>query len=261
MAISEDGSVLYVGLRGARAVRRVDLSSRTPGLQFTLTNQSNDQLVALDLAVQPGNPNTVGVTTGSVASSGTYGPAVYDNGVRRPKMLSIYQGTDLVWTSPNRIVAYNGSHTGSELIETSVDASGVTFVREVREGLSAFSTDLVQVGDRLYGSDGSIVDAASLARIGSFALRTGGSTGNFYGPAVNISPGLAYFLEIGNDGASIHAFSTDTFVKVASRRVTGVSSSTHPANFGDAYLVRWGARGLAFRTTEAVYLIDDAPGL
>ena len=41
-ALADDGQTLYVGLDGAAAVRRCDLNTQTPGLQFSLGNASTN---------------------------------------------------------------------------------------------------------------------------------------------------------------------------------------------------------------------------
>src|SRR5437588_817404 len=64
MAISSDGNVIWVALNGAAAVRKVDLTTQTAGLQFTIgggTGIYHPQSTAHALAVMPGQPNTVAV--------------------------------------------------------------------------------------------------------------------------------------------------------------------------------------------------------
>jgi trimeric autotransporter adhesin len=81
LAISGDGTQLYVGLNGAGAVRQVDLSTGIAGLQFTLGGGSgvyNPPFTAQGMAVLPGEPNSLAVYT----SNGVL--TIYDSGVARP---------------------------------------------------------------------------------------------------------------------------------------------------------------------------------
>src|ERR1041385_8388056 len=79
LALSDDGHNLYVSLDGSAAVRRFDVQTNTPGLQFTLGQDSfSGRYVVGEFAVAPGNPDLV-----AVARSFGGGIAVYDNGVRR----------------------------------------------------------------------------------------------------------------------------------------------------------------------------------
>jgi hypothetical protein len=82
IAISDDGTQLFVGLDGAGAVRQVNLSTGQPGQQFSLGGGPgvyNPPYTAAALAVLPGEPNSVAVfaTNGIVT--------IYDSGVARPK--------------------------------------------------------------------------------------------------------------------------------------------------------------------------------
>jgi DNA-binding beta-propeller fold protein YncE len=257
MALSDDGTALFVGLSGANGFKRIDLTTRTVGQMVSLTLPFEDQAYATDIGVQPGSNTTIAVTTGSHSSTGTYGPAIYDGEVRRPNMLGVYQGTELAWTSPSRLISYNGSHTGSELYEVRVDANGATITDEVREGLSAFSTELVFVGSRLYGSDGSVVSPTSLQQLGHFQFPD--SFSRAFGPAVDTSNNRAYFVQFLNNGALISAYNTTTFALVASTRVENVISGGG-LGFSNTDLVLWAPDKLAFQFGDRIYFIDDAPG-
>src|SRR6185437_11957374 len=84
LALSDDGHSLYVALDGSAAVRRFDVQTNTPGIQFSLGQDSfSGRYVVGDFAVAPGNPNLLAV---SRISNG--GVAVFDNGVRRTNVVS-----------------------------------------------------------------------------------------------------------------------------------------------------------------------------
>ncbi|HKE03001.1 MAG TPA: hypothetical protein VKE91_03025, partial [Blastocatellia bacterium] len=60
LAVSDDGKYLYVGLDGAAAVRRFNIQTLSPEIQFTLGNDSfGGPLLAAGIAVMPGCPETV----------------------------------------------------------------------------------------------------------------------------------------------------------------------------------------------------------
>lgn len=64
LALSTDGTRLFVGLDGAGAVRQVDLTTDTAGVQFSLGGGSgmyNPPYTAVGLAAVPGQPNSVAV--------------------------------------------------------------------------------------------------------------------------------------------------------------------------------------------------------
>jgi PKD repeat protein len=81
LALSDDGSYLYVGLDGSNSVRRVALSSLTAGLEFSVASPTSPTTRAIDLAVMPGSPRTLAVVT----QIGMHGSVrVYDDGTLRP---------------------------------------------------------------------------------------------------------------------------------------------------------------------------------
>ena len=63
LALSDNGQYLYTALDGAGAVRRLDLTTKTAGAQFSLDiNAPFGQLYARDIAVMPGNPKTIAIS-------------------------------------------------------------------------------------------------------------------------------------------------------------------------------------------------------
>src|SRR6185295_14610587 len=88
LTLSDDGHNLYVSLDGAAAVRRFDVQTNTPGLQFTLGQDSFFGRFSVgEFAVAPGNPDLLAVARFS-NSSGGGGVAVFANGVRRTNVAS-----------------------------------------------------------------------------------------------------------------------------------------------------------------------------
>jgi len=62
LALSDDGHSLYVSLEGAFAIRRFDALTNTPGLQFSVGQDSFFGRYAIsDLEVAPANPGTVAI--------------------------------------------------------------------------------------------------------------------------------------------------------------------------------------------------------
>ena len=86
LAMSNDGNSLYVSLEGAFAVRRFDTQTETPGLQFSVGQDSFfGRHRVNDVAVAPGSPNLVAIARQYPGTSPPEaGVAVFDNGVQRP---------------------------------------------------------------------------------------------------------------------------------------------------------------------------------
>jgi hypothetical protein len=255
MDVSDDGSTMYVGLVGATSVAKVDLNARGVTQSFSLSDPWGGQVFATDIAIQPGGTSTIAVTTASPFDSGTYGPAIYDDGVRRPNMLGTYEGTQVEWTAPDRVVSYNGSHTGSELIAALVDENGATITKVVREGFSAFTAEMTLAGNRLYGSDGSVVNATNLQRIGTFAV--GLDLASAFGPAVETTRNRAHFALFAQDRTAIETFNPSTFTLV---KTSLIDVPTSWPSYGPATdVISWGVGKIAFQNGSKVYFVEDLP--
>ncbi len=75
LALSDNGQYLYTYLEGAAAIRRFDIAAQTAGLQFniggsTSSSISSSAFRANDIAVLPGNPESIAVARGSFSGGG-----------------------------------------------------------------------------------------------------------------------------------------------------------------------------------------------
>src|SRR5262249_10600012 len=129
MAISDDGTRLYVALGGAAAVRVVDLATLTAGLQFTLGSDTFfGPFYAEDITVQPGNPQVALISLMNLGISPRHaGTAVFDNGVARTQRTQRHTGSDRVEFSanPSRAYGYNNETTEFGFRRLAVDTNGV----------------------------------------------------------------------------------------------------------------------------------------
>src|ERR1041385_898883 len=120
LALSDDGHSLYASLNGAAAVRRFDVLTNTPGLQFSLGQDSfSGRFSVSDFAVAPGNPDLLAVARTSGA-----GVAVFDNGVRRTNVGPIQSSDFLAFSASGSKFYVTGQSTGLQTM--TIDASGVT---------------------------------------------------------------------------------------------------------------------------------------
>jgi hypothetical protein len=246
--VSDDGSTLYVGSTGSGQVRRVDLAAKAVTLTF---NVGTDVFVTdpyvFDLAIQPSNPDVVAVVRRDLGSTGYSGPAIFVNGNLRPNQLSVYSGLYLDFSSPSELF----SADDNAIRRVQVDQSGATetarYDVRVASRIQAF-------GDRLYDDTGNVFDTATGQRLGQFA------EGFSYSRSVTVDTAAnRAFVLTGEQGqATVVAYDLQSFLPVGSFTVQNIPS-TGPN--GPADLVRWGSRGLAFRSGSRVYFIDQAPGL
>ena len=160
LALSDDGQSLYVSLEGVAAIRRFDVPTRTPGLQFPLGQDSFFGLYVLsDLAVAPGNPNLVAVARNyRGVSPPEAGVAVYDNGVQRPTTTPGHSAaSDFLAFSASPDKLYGGGFQ-SGLNTMTINSSGVSITSTATFAAGSsirFDNGLV------YGSSGQVINPTS----------------------------------------------------------------------------------------------------
>ena len=245
LALSDDSQTLYVCLDGAFGVRRFDMTSQTPGLQFPIGVDSfNGVLVGRDIAVLPGSPETVAVArTNLVSSPSSDGVAIYDNGVKRTK--STTNTAFFVEPSATGSRVYSSGFSGS-VDRILVDATGATL-----QGSAATATsgEIHFDNGLIYTFGGSVVDPETGVQKGTFNLQ--GSTSLTM--TTDRALGRAFFLtQSSGSTIQLRAFDLNTFLPIGVVNISGTPGSA-------TSLVRWGTNGLAFRTPDdRVFILQSA---
>jgi hypothetical protein len=263
IALSSDGTQLFVGLNGAGSVRQVNLTTATAGMQFSLGGGPgvyNPPYVAQGLAALPGQPNSVAV----YGNNGIV--TIFDSGVARAKTsagLNTYFNQNqggLAFGSSASTLYLSAYTVGSYLYSLTVDATGVTAAKQLGNGSG---TTVQYDNGRLYLPTGTVVDASTGSQLGQFSTTNSSSNTNtpvaVTGPIVSDSTlGLAWVVPSSSfvNTSQVLAFDESTFNPVGSLPVTGIGS--YPANSfnsNPADLIRWGQNGLAFHTASQLYVL------
>jgi hypothetical protein len=257
MAVSDNGQYIYVGLDGANAVRRFGVAARTPGLQFSLGNDTFGQpLKAVDLAVAPGVPQTVAVARGGGGTSGG-GVAVYDDGVLRPNTTGVFHTINVIEYSASPLVLYGHNNSDSEggFRKMAVPACGPSVVTV--KGSLLWGQDFKIENGLAYSDSGRVADPEDGTLVGSYPVRDGvGDSMYNAGVVVDSKAGRVYFFlhEPVHSGTAplpmlVRAYDLRTFLHVGSMTVPNISG--FPTR-----VFRWGTDGFAVRTTaNKVYLL------
>jgi hypothetical protein len=238
---TRDGQYLYVGLNGASAVRRVSISPLMAGLQWSLPAGQ----VAGEIKAIPGSPLSVAVTRQSPGYSPPLeGVTVYDDGIARPQSSPGHTGANRleVLDSPTVLYGYNNAHTGFEFFTLGVDASGVRHLHATGGLIAGHYTHIVGAAARIYGTDGSIVDAERRVEVGSFPAL---SSALLPDPAT----GRVFMLT----GSGIAVYDLNNFQLLGTVPVSGIALD-HPAIISPR-LVRWGTDGIAFLDADELFLV------
>jgi hypothetical protein len=276
LAISSDGTTLWVGLDGASAVREVNLTTGVAEMQFSFGNNSgiyNYPPLVHAIAVLPGYPNSIVVSSAFNPDLYTDKLAIYDSGVPRTNYvdLSAISSLPAIFVSPTKTEVYATSYeSGYQVL--SYNSEGLQNLAG-NTGTNNFNTPYgtaVQVDNGVaYLDNGTALNAETGTLLGTF-YSSGTTVAT--GPMVSDSNlGKLFILESANlnsttTPALIQAFNESNFTPVPSSmlQVYGALSGTkygagdstetelngsNPVNT----LVRWGADGLAFRAANGVF--------
>ena len=258
LAISGDGSFLYVGLDGSGSVARFKLPGLTPDITIALGSGSDGSYHALDLQVAPGAPRTIAVSLGvsGFSPQALGGVVIYDDGQARAQAAPGFGAgggglyDSLQWGSTaNALYAANRDDSGFDFYTLSVDAGGVQQDSDYGADFPGYYNSIhYDAGTGLvYGDDGHAVIPA-----------TGAPAGQFDAEGLMVpdsSVGAAFFLgqDYGAYGNPYVVESFDLQHYLPRQAITLGNLDSAPKR-----LIRWGADGLAFNTGANVYLINGS---
>jgi len=251
VALSTDGTQLFVGLDGAGAVAQVNLSAGTVVSQFSVgTSNYNGIITALYLATVPGLPNSVAVTNSNNVLT------IYDSGIARANNSSSvgynYYGPICFGSSASTMYVANYGIYVLTVGPSGFTAGSTLYTSNTGNTVNSCQYDSGQI----YLPDGVVVSAVTGKELGTFyATASSAATG----PIVSDSTlGLA-FVASGSytlNGNQVLAFSESTFNPTGSIVVNGANSSNYPSGFEK--IVRWGQDGVALNTTTQIFLFQSS---
>ncbi len=262
LAISDDGSLLYVGLDTDKKVAQVAIPAGTVNFAVGLGNDLifQNPMVADAIRVFPGQPHTWAVTLCGVG----FGPcgqgvAVFDDAVARPTQFLQEQAEpdSLLFVGSNALTLYGTTlfQIPSTLYEFSINSGGITESQTAQNfsstspGGGVLDTD----GKSIYVSNGQIINPSTLAITGNI-----GPLPYSPGIRVDLPASRVYFaggvsgLQTQFAGLGIEAFDLSTQQQVGS--VVMPESSQNIATD----IFRWGSDGLAVAATNGVYLMHTS---
>ncbi|MFT4113064.1 MAG: IPT/TIG domain-containing protein [Silvibacterium sp.] len=261
MALSTDGTQLFVGLDGAGSFVQVNLTTGSVGTPVLLGGGPgvyNPPYTALSFAPVPGSANSVAV----YATSGIV--TVYDSGVARTNT-SASSGISTYFDENIGAIAFGSSAStlygmsnaaGSYLYQLTIDSTGVSAVKQIGTGTGG-STMQYDNG-LLYVPEGLAYNASTGAQAGQFSLTESGYTNPVaaVGPIVSdssldtvwIAP-LTYYIS--SSANEIVSYNETTYDPIATLPVASLGNT--PLD-----LIRWGTDGLALHTASQLLVFRGA---
>ena len=257
LALSSDGTTLFVGLDGAGSVVKVDLRSRTVGASGYLGSKGgiyDAPGTAIALAALPGSATSVAVSGYNDSINGG-AIDIFDNGVARKNSSAVgYPGSvEALAADPSQAVLYgvNGGTYGTYTYDQNGVKAGIS------TALTSSASQLQIENGRAYLNSGQVLDAGTGSLLGTFYFSANtAATGPLVADAGSgkvfvLSGRLPYPNTTPNN---IQAFRESDFTSITGGsmpvNVAAQSSFVYPST---SSLWRWGANGLAFRTTNGVY--------
>lgn len=252
LALSDDGQFLYVALGSGNIIRRLDLRTLTPGPQFSLGKDTQEQeLIAREFAVLPGRPEALVISY----HTSFYPLEIFENGVKLPNASVRQELRGLNFASPTTLYGMNSyqinrlSVTGEEM---TVVVGGHTLLPEGGGGEMIFDSGF------LFLNSGWVIDPEARHPVGRFTgLNTLTDTPfwGFNSVAPDIQAGRVAFLVSERNHPDVEfitrilAYDSQTYRLLGEIDIPGVIGET-------GKLLRWGEDGLAFRTEAGqIYLL------
>jgi hypothetical protein len=249
LAVSSDGSYLYLGLDGQNSIEQLTLPSFTVNNAWNLgANSFSGPYYALDIEAAPGAPQTTAVILANFyISPSAASVQIYDNGMARGSGLAAtnYQYEWLQWAEDDTTLYSVDQSEPQSFLILGVGSSGATLTQPYSGILNGYSptihydagtgmvyTDAGQVVNptngtvvNSYGASGIAVPDSSLDRVFILGQTTAQS---------------------GTQNYTIESFDQAKGTEVGSITIDNVVGTP-------TALVRWGSSGLAFTTNVQTF--------
>ena len=213
VAVSDDGSTLWIGFKDAAEIVPVDTATMTPGSRVALgvTVQNGFDRFAGHLRIVPGTVNTVVVSIVGGAEV-----LAFENGTLLPSIVDDFFGpTVFEFQNGTTLVGFDAGTSGRPVSLISLDANGLTLTKQLQGFGGGVHMSLEQ--DRVWVNSGRVLDAESETIFGSVDFDQLNISPSRRGVAVDATAGRVYFYdELGN---FLDFYDTTTLTALGSYRV------------------------------------------
>lgn len=208
LAISNDGSRVYVAIDGATSFRYYEPSTGQLGPMRQVRGNSyhdhlGDPAVVEDMVVSPTDPKVVIVSADELGSSASGKIEIYNDTGRVGGVSAAYTAESLAFVDANTLVGLNNSDTGFESTRFKLDDTELTVEQEARGVIGGFRTTIEESGGLIFSSNGGMMDPTNLTRLGTFRDGSGAME-------ASQEDGLIYYF----DYFGLRVFDTTTFLEV-----------------------------------------------
>lgn len=243
MALSSDGTALWVSIDGAGQIRRVDLPSLTPSTTIAFAGMR-----AEEIKVKPGQPGAIAVEKRLLGVTIGSGTVMFVDGNQLPSApQAFHSNTTFAFNETGTLLyGFNGlsSEFGFHTLEVHPD--GLVEVNSASGLIDAFNVRLEYIGGRVYTTNGVVIDPERRLRIGAVNL-----------PLPLFEMGVYPDAELGRifwlTSNNLNVFDMNTLKPLATIGLPATVYQEHPS-VDMLRLVRWGTDGLAFRDGKRIFI-------
>ncbi len=261
LAVSSDGTELYVATKGSNQLQRINLKTLTVEKTFSLpVDPSFGATAVQDMQVVPGSPKSIVLALSRIASPSEDGAALYnDNGLVNwipNNFSSDYLTLDSITFTSSPSTVYALPFNGQFFTEVQVSPSGLSYggngIGQITEATGSMDKS---DGTLLYTNSGEVWNPGSQALLGTYLENDGSQL--FYTESVFPDPvskrtffldgdaGYSYYQSLNIMGYNQNDFSYAGMVPFLT------IYSPYAAD-----LVRWGVDGFAFRSYDSLTAHD-----
>ena len=248
MALSADGTYLYVGLDGGALIARVNLGTSAVDQTLSLgTDIVDGANVPASISVSPSNATVIAVARAfPTLVPDQAGVAIFSNGTMLPNTTQKGAGSGAVafCSSGSTLYGYDNQTTGFGFYTMSVDSNGVQQTGQVPNLIMGVA-NIICDANVVYASSGYAVDPVNNKQLGVFS-----GLSNPSGMAVDDTNKKVFFLDTDTmtKAVSIVGFDQTNYSRTGALPLTTAASPGRD-------LVRWGTKGFAVATQNQVLLV------
>lgn len=181
MAISSDGTVLYICIEGTGSIVKYDVINAVKGTPFLIEpTTSSPLLLAEDILVHPkDNDQIVVARKNKNIFQKHQGVAVYKNGNLMPLKTSNFPGSNVIeWLNDSTVVGYNNENNEYGFRTMRLNANGIE-VKDVKTSVfTGLGTDFISSNNSCYSTNGKAVsyDGTTVSTLGTYSTANGKNT-------------------------------------------------------------------------------------
>ena len=225
LAISNDGSRVYVGIDGATSV--LSFSPDNGAISDLLpVRDRTSPAIAEDLLVSSFSPNRVIVSADEIGSSGSGDLQLFEDEVGLINAVSIFpnprSANSLAFADQTTLITYNDSDTGFGLARFAFDGFNFTLEDTIGGLVRGFGTDIESSGGLIFATTGIVVDPETLTSLGTFS-GSGALESNAFDQTT-------YFLDLGGE---LSIFDNATFLEIDSIELDDVRFTSELISLGN----------------------------